>query len=46
MKCDMPAWGAVSSREPAPIQMPRETERTELTRSVTTRSPPSSVVIV
>ena len=42
----MPAWDGVSSREPAPIQIPIETERTEETRSETTRSPLSSVVTV
>ena len=42
----MPAWVGVSSREPAPIQMPIATDRTEETRSDTTRSPPSRVVMV
>ena len=46
MKCEMPASPAASSREPAPIQMPIDTDRTEPTRSETMRSPPSRVVTV
>ena len=42
MKCDAPAFALRSSREPAPIQKPIATERTPLTRSVTTRMPESS----
>ena len=42
MKCERPAFASVSSREPAPIQNPRETERTDGTRSEITRSPESS----
>src|SRR5437763_1604247 len=37
MKCEAPAFALRSSREPAPIQNPIATERTPLTRSVTTR---------
>ena len=39
MKCVMPAFEGVSSREPAPIQNPRATERTLGIRSVITRWP-------
>src|SRR5438094_107309 len=42
MKCDTPALGSVSSREPAPIQKPMATERTPGIRSEMTRSPESS----
>ena len=42
MKCETPALASGSSREPAPIQKPSETERTLATRSVITRSPESS----
>src|SRR3954449_6380060 len=42
MKWDAPALASVSSREPAPIQKPRATERTLGTRSEITRSPESS----
>ena len=42
MKCESPARASVSSREPAPIQKPIETERTLGTRSVITRSPVAS----
>ena len=42
MKCVTPAFGGVSSREPAPIQKPSATERTLGIRSVITRSPESS----
>ena len=42
MKCESPALASVSSREPAPIQNPSETERTDGTRSEITRSPESS----
>src|ERR687886_236630 len=42
MKCETPAFASVSSREPAPIQKPRATERTLGTRSEITRSPVSS----
>src|SRR2546422_2377381 len=42
MKCDTPALGSVSSREPAPIQKPIATERTLGIRSEMTRSPESS----
>ena len=33
MKCETPACASSSSREPAPIQKPSETERTLSTRS-------------
>ena len=42
MKWETPALASVSSREPAPIQKPSETDRTDGTRSEITRSPPSS----
>src|ERR671923_174000 len=42
MKCETPAFASVSSRDPAPIQNPRATERTDGTRSEMTRSPESS----
>src|SRR5207253_7792058 len=42
MKCVTPDFVSGSSREPAPIQKPRATERTLLTRSVISRSPESS----
>src|SRR5437667_10678737 len=42
MKCEMPAFASVSSREPAPIQNPSATERTPGRRSEMTRSPESS----
>src|SRR3954469_4366312 len=42
MKCETPARSVFSSREPAPIQKPRETERTLGTFSAMTRSPESS----
>ena len=42
MKCETPAFEGVSSRAPAPIQKPRETERTLGIRSVITRWPESS----
>ena len=45
MKWETPARAGVSSREPVAIQSPRETDRTPRSRSVTTRSPPGSVVI-
>src|SRR5436190_1826183 len=44
MKCETPAFAAVSSREPAPIQKPIATERTCASRSEMTRSPESSSV--
>src|SRR5438067_2306270 len=44
MKCETPARSGRSSREPAPIQKPSATERTEATRSEITRSPESSSV--
>src|SRR5919204_3027998 len=44
MKCETPARSGRSSREPAPIQNPIATERTEGTRSEMTRSPESSSV--
>src|SRR5262245_25361331 len=44
MKCETPARESVSSREPAPIQKPRATERTPGTRSEMTRSPLRSSV--
>ena len=44
MKCVMPAFEGVSSREPAPIQNPSATERTLGIRSVITRWPESSSV--
>src|SRR3989454_10195923 len=42
MKCEIPALESVSSREPAPIQKPRATDRTLGMRSEITRSPESS----
>ena len=42
MKWETPAFASVSSREPAPIQKPSETDRTDGTRSEITRSPASS----
>jgi hypothetical protein len=42
MKCETPARSFGSSREPAAIQKPSETERTVWTRSVIRRSPESS----
>ena len=42
MKCEIPAFASRSSREPAPIQKPSETERTCERRSEMTRSPESS----
>src|SRR5436309_10388065 len=42
MKCETPARSSFSSRDPAPIQKPRETERTLGTFSEITRSPESS----
>jgi hypothetical protein len=39
MKCETPARASGSSREPAPIQSPRATERTPGTRSEMTRAP-------
>src|SRR5438094_3431605 len=42
MKCEIPAFESVSSREPAPIQKPRATDRTLGMRSEITRSPESS----
>src|SRR4051812_39203493 len=42
MKWEAPALASVSSREPAPIQKPRATERTFGIRSEMTRSPESS----
>src|SRR5438105_1489338 len=44
MKCETPARSGRSSREPAPIQKPIATERTDATRSEITRSPESSSV--
>src|SRR3984893_15323110 len=41
----MPAWLSSSTTEPVPIQKPSATERTLGTRSVTTLTPDSSVVI-
>ena len=42
MKCETPARSSRSSRAPAPIQKPIETERTLGTFSEITRSPESS----
>ena len=42
MKCETPAFASGSSRAPAPIQKPSDTERTLSTRSVIRRSPESS----
>ena len=42
----MPSSPCRSSRDPAPIHIPIATDRTDETRSVTIRSPPSSVVTV
>src|SRR5579862_8163788 len=44
-RCDMPAWASLSAAEPVAIQKPSATERTAGTRSVTTRTPLSSVVM-
>src|ERR1700739_4671130 len=43
-RCEMPACGAGSKLDPAWIRQPMATERTLLTRSVTTRTPPGSVL--
>ncbi len=43
-KCAAPATVAPSSRDPTPTQTPTEAERTAGRYSVTTRSPPGSVV--
>ncbi len=45
MKWEMPFCSGVSRREPEPIQMPTETERTCGMASVITRTPLASVVI-
>src|SRR5471030_1685217 len=45
MKCVMPFCSGVSRREPAPTQMPTETERTCCMASEITRTPFESVVI-
>ena len=42
MKCETPAFASGSSRAPAPIQKPSDTERTLVSRSVISRSPESS----
>ena len=42
MKCVTPAFASGSSRDPAPIQNPSDTERTLGTFSEITRSPESS----
>ena len=44
-RCEIPAWLSCSAAEPVPIQKPSATERTLGTRSVTTRTPESSVVM-
>src|SRR5271166_3758756 len=44
-RCEMPASLSCSTTEPVPIQKPSATERTPGMRSVTTRTPDSSVVI-
>src|SRR5438270_12664244 len=44
-RCEMPAWLSSSTTDPAAIQKPSATERTPGTRSVTTRTPLSSVAI-
>src|ERR1700722_6344083 len=44
-RCEIPAWSSCSSTEPVAIQKPSATERTLGMRSVTTRTPESSVVI-
>jgi len=44
MKCEMPFCSGVSRREPVPIQIPTETERTCGIASVITRTPLGSVV--
>ena len=41
----MPACSSRSSEEPVPIQKPSATERTAGMRSLTTRTPDSSVVM-
>src|SRR5215211_3248557 len=43
-KWESPASSGCSPRDPAPTKNPRAADRTELIRSVTTRSPESSVV--
>ena len=45
MKCEMPFCSGDSRREPAPTQIPTETERTCGMTSVMTRTPLASVVI-
>ena len=45
MKCEMPFCSAFSRREPEPIQIPTDTERTCGIVSVITRTPLASVVI-
>ena len=42
MKCVTPAFESGSSRDPAPIQNPSDTDRKLDTRSVISRSPVSS----
>ena len=42
MKCVTPAFESASSRDPAPIQKPSDTDRKLATRSVISRSPVSS----
>ena len=44
-RCEIPAWLSCSAAEPVPIQKPSATERTLGTRSVTTLTPESSVVM-
>src|ERR1700722_11679125 len=44
-RCEIPAWLSSSAAEPVPIQKPSATERTLGTRSVTTLTPESSVVM-
>ena len=44
MKCASPRWSGRSSREPASIQKPTETERSPSMCSEATRRPPGSVV--
>ena len=45
MKCEMPFCSTVSRREPLPIQMPTETDRTCGMASVITRTPFAKAVI-
>ncbi len=45
-RCESPACASHSIAEPVPIQKPSATERTLSMRSVTTRTPLSSVLVL